>query len=112
MQADTGKLLELTDYQQGAVVSKTILKQRAGSVTAFAFAEGEGLSEHTAPFDALVFVLEGEVEVGVGDDRHHLEAGDFIRLPANVPHSLTGVTRFKMLLTMIRDMVKSSEDSP
>jgi quercetin dioxygenase-like cupin family protein len=98
-----GKLARLVEYQDGSVVSRVVLKAKGGAVTLFAFTEGEGLSEHTAPFDALVHVLEGEADVGIAGVHHRLGNGDFIVLPANVPHSVSAVVRFKMLLIMLRE---------
>jgi quercetin dioxygenase-like cupin family protein len=95
-------LLELVDYQKDAVVSKTIIEKTAGTVTLFAFSQGQGLSEHTAPFDALVQVLEGEVEIKISGKPFHLKQGQLIIMPANERHALKAVTPFKMLLTMIR----------
>ena len=89
-------------YQDGAVVSREIIKRPTGSVTLFAFDAGEGLSEHTAPFDALVQLLEGEAEITVAGQVHRVSGGEMIRLPAGQPHALKAVQRFKMLLTMIR----------
>ena len=96
------KLAELMDYQDGAVVSREILKKDTGSVTVFAFDAGQGLSEHTAPFDALVCVLDGEVEISIAGKPHHLETGEMIVMPANQPHALKALSRFKMMLVMIR----------
>jgi quercetin dioxygenase-like cupin family protein len=95
-------LAELVQYEPGAVVSRTLLKKEAGTVTAFAFDVGEGLSEHTAPFDALVMIIEGESEISVGGTRHRVSAGHLLRLPARQPHALKAVTPFKMILIMIR----------
>ncbi len=91
------------EYQAGAIVSKVLVKGPSGTVTLFAFGAGESLSEHTAPFDALVIGVDGEAEIGVGDAAHRLEAGQRILLPANVPHSVSALTPFKMLLVMIRE---------
>ncbi len=96
------QLAELVSYQEGSVVSRQITKAEAGNVTLFAFAEGQGLSEHTAPFDALVHVLEGEAEVTISGKPFRLKMGDVIIMPANEPHALKAVQKFKMLLTMIR----------
>ena len=96
------KLAELMDYQDGAVVSREILKKDTGSVTVFAFDAGQGLSEHTAPFDALVCVLDGEVEISISGKPHHLNAGEMIIMPANQSHALKALSRFKMMLVMIR----------
>jgi quercetin dioxygenase-like cupin family protein len=95
-------LAELVQYQAGAVVSRTLLKKEAGTVTAFAFDVGEGLSEHTAPFDALVMIIEGESEISVAGTSHRVSAGHLLRLPAGQPHALKAITPFKMLLIMIR----------
>ena len=93
---------EFVNYQDGAVVSREIVRKPAGSVTLFAFDAGEGLSEHTAPFDALVQVLEGEAEIMVSGKPHRLQGGEMILLPAGQPHALKAIQRFKMILTMIR----------
>src|SRR5678815_4347082 len=98
-----GKALELVAYQAGAVVSREIVRKKTGSVTAFAFDQGEGLSEHTAPFDALVHVVDGVAEITVGGEPHRVSQGELILMPANVPHALKAVERFKMLLVMIRE---------
>ena len=90
------------DYASGGIVSKQIIKNQAGNVTLFSFDKEQGLSEHTAPFDALVQILDGEVEIHVGGIPHRLKAGEIIIMPANVPHALHAVERFKMLLTMIK----------
>jgi len=100
--AERARPLDLIAYQDGAVVSRTLLKRPTGTVTLFAFDRGQGLSEHTAPFDALVHVLDGEAEVTVAGQPHQLSAGDMILMPAHQPHALTARTAFKMLLTMIR----------
>lgn len=94
---------DLVAYQDGSVVSQTLVKGDAGTVTVFAFAAGEGLSEHEAPFDALVLLLEGRATVTVGGVPHALSAGQMLRLPAHVPHGLHADERFKMLLVMIRN---------
>jgi len=101
----TSQVLPVADliaYQEGAVVSRQIVKAEAGNVTLFAFDLGQELSEHTAPFDALVHVLDGEVEVRISGKPHTLKAGEAIVMPVNEPHALKALTRFKMLLTMIR----------
>jgi quercetin dioxygenase-like cupin family protein len=92
----------LVDYQTGAVVSRVVLKGETGNVTLFSFDQGQELSEHTAPFDALVHVLEGQAEIKISGAPYRLEAGQAIIMPANQPHALKAVERFKMLLTMIR----------
>ncbi len=96
------KVADLVSYQTAAVVSRVVVKQPTGNVTVFAFDEGEGLSEHTAPFDALVQVLEGEVEIRISGRTHRLLGGEMILMPAGQPHALKALTRFKMILTMIR----------
>ena len=93
---------ELVSYQAGSVVSLAVVQKKAGTLTLFAFAEGESLSEHTAPFDALVYILDGEAEITIGGKTHHLANGDMIILPANVPHAVLAKRRFRMLLSMIR----------
>jgi quercetin dioxygenase-like cupin family protein len=100
--AQPAKVAGLVNYQDGAVVSREIVKKPAGTVTVFAFDEGQGLSEHTAPFDALVQVLEGRVEITIAGQPHSLEGGELMLMPANQPHALKAIQRFKMLLTMIR----------
>ena len=93
---------DLIEYQEGAVVSKEIIRKNTGTVTIFAFDKGEGLSEHTAPFDAMVQVIDGKAEIIISGNRNVLERGDMIIMPANEPHSLHALERFKMILTMIR----------
>ncbi len=93
---------DLVTYQEGAVVSREVLRRPTGTVTLFAFDAGEGLSEHTAPFDALVQVIEGEAEVSIAGQPHRLGAGDVILMPAHQPHALKALQRFKMILTLIR----------
>lgn len=90
-------------YADKAVVSKHILKNETGNISLFAFDAGEGLSEHTAPFDAMVYVVEGKVEIVIGGIVHLLEGGETIIMPAGVPHALNAVARFKMVLTMIKN---------
>ena len=95
-------LADLVDYQEGSIVSKTIVEKKTGTVTLFAFDENQGLSEHTAPFDALVHILDGEAEIVISGEAVRLKDGEIIIMPANKPHSLKAVQRFKMILTMIR----------
>ena len=95
-------LVDMVSYQDGAVVSRTLIDKKTGTVTLFAFGEGQGLSEHTAPFDALVQVIDGEVEITIAGKPYHLDAGEIIVMPAGVPHALKAARRFKMMLTMIR----------
>ena len=92
----------LVDYQSGSIVSREIVKGATGRVTLFAFDEGEGLSEHTSPFNALVQIIEGEAEITVSGQPHHVKAGELILMPAQQPHALKALQRFKMVLTMIR----------
>lgn len=96
------RLTALVDYQKGAVVSKEVINKNTGTVTLFAFDEGQGLSEHTAPFDALVYIFDGEANITISGKTLHLKKGEIVIMPANHPHALKAVTRFKMLLTMIR----------
>ena len=96
------RLIGLADYQEGSVVSRTIIGKKTGTVTFFAFDEGQGLSEHTAPFDAMVYLLEGEAEIVVSGRTLRLKEGEMVIMPANQPHSLSAVSKFKMILTMIR----------
>jgi len=100
--AETLNMKELADYQQGAVVSKEILKKDTGTVTVFAFDQGQGLSEHTAPFDALVAILDGTAEIIISGKSHTVSEGDMIIMPADEPHALKANERFKMMLVMIR----------
>jgi quercetin dioxygenase-like cupin family protein len=102
---DNDKVNRLTDllhYQSGSVVSRVLLKNKGGTVTLFAFSKGEGLSEHTAPFDALVQVIDGEANIYIAGEEFRVGAGEVITLPANRPHAVTALTDFKMLLIMIR----------
>ena len=92
----------LADYQPGSVVSRTIINGKAGTVTAFAFAEGQGLSEHTAPFDAMVEIVDGRAEVTIGGEPLVLGKGQMVIMPAGKPHALKALEPFKMLLVMIR----------
>jgi quercetin dioxygenase-like cupin family protein len=94
--------VELVSYQDGAIVSRIIAKEPKGNITVFAFDEGQALSEHTVPYNALVHVLEGEVSVSISGKAHSVRGGEVIQLPANEPHALEATTRFKMILTMIR----------
>ena len=96
------ELSALADYQDGSVVSREIISQKTGTVTVFSFDKGQGLSEHTAPFDALVYVIDGEGEIVISGHGHRLTQGQMIIMPAKEPHSLKAVKRFKMMLVMIR----------
>lgn len=105
---EKGKKMELAavvEYAAGSVVSKTLLKGESGNLTLFSFDALQGLSEHSAPFDASVLLLDGEAEIVIGGVSHLLKAGEFILMPANIPHALKAVTPFKMLLIMIRNKV-------
>jgi quercetin dioxygenase-like cupin family protein len=95
-------LAGLVNYQDGAIVSREVVSQPTGTVTAFAFDEGEQLSEHTAPFDAMAIDLDGEADITIGGQVNRLKPGEMIIMPAAVPHALRAVTRFKMLLVMIK----------
>jgi len=99
--AEAVRLVDLVDYQEGSVVSRTIIDKKAGTVTLFAFDEEEGLSEHTAPYDALVYVVDGEAEVTISGKPVSVKEGEMVVMPANKPHALRAVKRFKMVLTMI-----------
>ncbi|WML66785.1 MAG: hypothetical protein METHP_00244 [Methanoregula sp. SKADARSKE-2] len=94
---------ELIAYQEGSVVSRMIVSKKTGTITLFAFDAGEGLSEHTAPFDAIAAILDGEAEITIEEQEFHLTTGQMIIMPANKPHALKARTRFKMLLTMIHE---------
>jgi quercetin dioxygenase-like cupin family protein len=102
LRAEVKPLVELLQYQDGSIVSRVLLKNKGGTVTLFAFDQGEGLSEHTAPFEALVFVVDGQAEVEIAGKACGVKSGEAITLPANIPHAVKAATRFKMLLTMIR----------
>ena len=108
-QGSTGKpfsqpagLTDLLSYQDGSVVSRTIIDKATGTVTLFAFDQGQGLSEHTAPFDALVYLLDGDAEVTISGKALYLKAGDVVVMPAGQPHALKAVKKFKMMLVMIK----------
>jgi len=101
-----GKVLQLKDlvnYNEGTVASRMIISRKAGNITIFSFDENEGLSEHTAPFDAVVTILDGECEVWVSGQTYPMKEGDTIIFPANIPHALSAITKFKMSLTMIKE---------
>lgn len=97
------KLADLTEYSNDSIVSKTIIDKPAGTITLFAFDKGQSLSEHTAPYDAVVEVVQGRVRLTIGSVEKEICGGEIIIMPANVPHSVFAVERFKMLLTMIRE---------
>ncbi|MCS7234039.1 MAG: cupin domain-containing protein [Synergistetes bacterium] len=102
LSVEKAKLLELVDYQSNSIVSRTLVDKKAGTVTLFAFDKGQGLSEHMAPFDAMVFLLEGRATIKIEGKPFSLSAGEMIIMPANKPHSVKAEERFKMLLVMIR----------
>jgi quercetin dioxygenase-like cupin family protein len=97
-----GDLIDLVGYQDDAVVSKEIIKKDTGTVTLFAFDKSQGLSEHTAPFDALVYILDGKAEITISGKSSDVKAGQAIIMPANKPHALKAIERFKMMLVMIK----------
>jgi len=96
------QLKDMASYQEHSVVSREIIRKPAGTITVFAFDQGEGLSEHTAPFDAVVYILEGEAEIRIDGKPHIVKAGEMIIMPASKPHALKALTRYKMLLVMIK----------
>ncbi len=96
------RLVDLVAYQEASVVSKTLIEKKTGTVTLFAFDKGQGLSEHTAPFDAMVCVLDGVAEIAIAGSSVTVKGGEMLVMPANEPHALKAVERFKMMLTMIR----------
>jgi quercetin dioxygenase-like cupin family protein len=102
LEAQAHDLSSLISYQEGSVVSRAIIDKKAGTVTLFAFDQNQGLSEHTAPYDAIVYVIEGEADVVISGKPVRLKTGEMTIMPANEPHSLSAVTRFKMLLVMVR----------
>ena len=102
LEGEVRSLSNLVEYQDGAVVSRTLMKKQKGTVTLFAFDQGQDLSEHTVPHDALVCLLDGEGEITIAGIPHQLKTGDMILMPGNQPHSVKATKRFKMMLTMIR----------
>jgi quercetin dioxygenase-like cupin family protein len=102
LKAQAINLVNLVDYQEGTVVSRTLIDKKVGTLTLFAFDEGQGLSEHTAPFDAFVYILDGEAEIVISGKAYSVGTGEMIIMPANEPHSLKAVEKFKMMLVMIR----------
>lgn len=100
--AQAMKTVDLADYQKDSIVSRTLIDKNTGTVTFFAFDEGQGLSEHTAPFDALVYLIDGEAEITISGKPFYLETGEMIIMPANEPHAVKALKKFKMILTMIR----------
>ena len=95
-------LIDLVNYQEGSVVSRTLIKKKTGTVTLFAFDQDQALSEHTAPFDAMVYILDGKAEIIISGNSNILEKGNMIIMPANEPHALKAIEQFKMMLTMVR----------
>lgn len=102
LSAEVATIASLVNYKEDSIVSREIVKKPTGSVTLFAFDEGQGLSEHTVPFDALVQVIEGEVEIIVAGKPHRVASGEMILMPAHQPHALKALTRYKMILTKLR----------
>mgnify|MGYP002395664757 CR=1 FL=1 len=102
LKAQVTSMAGLADYQEDAIVSRTLIDRKAGTVTFFAFDEGQGLSEHTTPYDAMVYIIDGETDVTISGETYRLRQGEMTIMPANQPHSLKAAKRFKMLLIMIR----------
>ncbi len=102
MTESVSKVKEMIAYQDGSIVSKEIIKKTSGTVTIFAFDQDQGLSEHTAPFDALVHILDGEAEISISGEPYRLKEGEMIIMPGGKPHALKAVKRFKMMLVMVR----------
>ena len=102
LEAQVAELADLVGYQDGSVVSREIISKKTGTVTLFAFDQGQGLSEHTAPFDALVYVFDGEAEIVISGKPLRVKQGETVIMPANQPHALKAIKKFKMMLTMIR----------
>ncbi|MCF8068070.1 MAG: cupin domain-containing protein [Desulfobacterales bacterium] len=102
-------LVDMISYQEGSVVSRTLINKKTGTVTLFAFDKGQGLSEHTAPFDAMVNIIDGVSEIIISGKSHIVEKGGIIIMPANEPHALKATEKFKMMLTMIKSEIKINE---
>jgi quercetin dioxygenase-like cupin family protein len=102
MSEKPSSLVDMVAYQDGAVVSKTLIDKKSGTLTLFAFGKGQGLSEHTAPYDAFVNMLDGEADITISGRTVRAKAGEMIIMPGNQPHALQAVTSFKMMLVMIR----------
>lgn len=102
IKAEVFKMAGAVDYQKGSIVSSEIINKKTGTVTVFAFDKDQGLSEHVAPFDALVYILDGQAEISISGRAHILKNSEMIILPANKPHALKAIKKFKMLLVMIR----------
>ena len=103
MKSEVHVMKSLVEYQEGTIVSKTIISNGSGTVTIFAFDKDQALSEHTAPFDALVYVIDGEVEITIAEDLYTLKKGETIIMPADIPHALKATKQFKMMLVMIKE---------
>jgi quercetin dioxygenase-like cupin family protein len=97
-----GKLIDSINYQDGSIVSRQIVKKPNGNITLFAFDKGESLTEHTSPFEAVVYMVDGEMEIRIGGNPHQVKAGEFLIMPPDVPHGLKATVKSKMLLTMIK----------
>lgn len=102
MSEQVSNLIDTVNYQEKSVVSQTIIDKKSGTVTLFAFDEGQGLSEHTAPHDALVYIFDGKAEIIISSTVYHLKNGEMILMPANKPHALRALNKFKMMLVMIK----------
>jgi len=102
MSEQVTKLIDTVNYQEKSIVSKTIIDKKSGNMTLFAFDEGQGLSEHTAPFDALVYIFDGKAEIKISNSVYHLKNGEMILMPAKKPHALKALSKFKMMLVMIK----------
>lgn len=102
MAQQIANMKDMVAYQEGSIVSKEIIKKATGTVTIFAFDQDQGLSEHTAPFDALVQILDGEAEIIIAGESHHLQEGEMIIMPAGQPHALKALKKFKMMLVMVK----------
>ena len=100
------QLKESVEYASGSIVSKIVAKNNAGNITLFAFDKGQNLSEHTAPFDAFVQVIEGDAKIIIDKQEYRLKEGDFIIMPANIPHAVEATEKFKMLLTMLKAVIE------
>lgn len=109
MMSDVQRLTDLVAYQDGSVVSRVVFRNDSGVMTAFAFAEGQGLTEHSSPHDAVVHVVDGRLRITIGDEVHDLAAGDILHLPPSVPHALEGGAPFKMLLTILKRSTSAEE---
>ncbi len=103
--ADPQNLVEMTTYQQGSVVSRTLLQNESGTLTVFSFDEGQALSEHTVPFNAFIQILDGQAEITIGGKPCQVNAGDIVLMPGGIPHKVHAIKRFKMLLTMFKTKV-------